>query len=117
RIGKQIEQRRLSGIGVADERDRRQARPHPRFALGAARLGKVTKFGLELVDATQQSPPVHLELRLTGTAGTDAAGLLAEGQASASPAASGGMVTPTSTIRSRIARSMRLNSRPLRRRL
>ena len=73
-----VEQRRLARVRVADQRDRAEVAAAARLALRCSRRRRDPQIALEPLDAPQQTPAVDLELRLAGTAGADAAALLAE---------------------------------------
>ncbi len=86
-IGQAVEQRRLAGVGVPDERELAVAAPGAAAALqrpGALHLAQVR---LQPVHAPHQAPAVDLELRLARPPGPDATGLLAQ---RAAPAAQPG---------------------------
>src|SRR5207248_3100196 len=85
-VGEAVEQCRLAGVRVADQRDGGDAGADARFSLRAPRLRQITELALQLGDSPEQTTQIDLELRLTRTAGPDAAGLLAEGPASAAQA-------------------------------
>jgi hypothetical protein len=72
RAGDAVEQRRLAGVGVADERHGLDVLA---LALGRLRVadpGVVDEVALELADPPHDAPAVDLELGLTGAATTDA---------------------------------------------
>ena len=73
-----VEQRRLAGVGVADEGDEPVARPVPAATLGAPGPVELAEVGLEATHPAGQPPAVDLELGLARAPGADAAGLLAE---------------------------------------
>ena len=73
-----VQQGRLAGIRVADERDRRELAAPASLALGGPGLGETLQLALELVHASLDAPPVDLELGLARAPGPDAAGLLAQ---------------------------------------
>src|SRR5207244_2242401 len=73
-----VQEGRLAGVRVADERDRRELTAPAGLALGGPGLGEALELALELVHASLDAPPVDLELGLARAAGPDAAGLLAE---------------------------------------
>ena len=66
-----VEQRRLPGIRVADERDDR--RPLAAAALLAPPRLHVVQLAFEMLDAQPDLAPIHLEFRLAGSARADAA--------------------------------------------
>ena len=68
-----VEQRRLAGVGVADDRDGGIEPPVAGAAGGAALLGDLLDPLLELLDALADQAPVGLELGLAGAPGADAA--------------------------------------------
>ena len=69
----QVEQRRLAGVGVADQRDRRDVGLLPALAQPGPPLPHVLDAGRDARDALPDPPPVGLELRLAGPARADAA--------------------------------------------
>ena len=74
-LGQRVEQRRLAGVGVADDRDDRQpARARARRRRPARCSPKLLDLLLEPVDALARAAPVDLELGLAGAAPADAAG-------------------------------------------
>src|SRR5581483_11223700 len=85
-IGELVQQSRLAGVGVADQRHAVQPGAGPGLALVAAVLAQLPELGLELGHPPQQPPAVDLQLRLPRTAGADATTLLAEGLAAAAEA-------------------------------
>src|SRR5260221_1892194 len=68
RVGQPVEQRRLAGIGVADQRDHRIGHALARGAMEGARPLGAFELVLELGDALADQPAVDLELALAGTA-------------------------------------------------
>ena len=77
-LAQPVEQRRLAGVGVADQGHRALATalaPPPLDPAGPVELAQV---GLEPAHPLHQSPAVDLELGLAGAPGADATGLLAE---------------------------------------
>ena len=66
-MGEVVEQRRLAGVGVADDRHRGEAAATTALALQVAGRGQVFELGFELGDAAHDSPPIDLELGLAGT--------------------------------------------------
>ena len=71
-----VEQRRLAGVRVPDERDGVEGRAAAALALRVPRAAEVAQVGLELGDATGDAAAVGLELGLAGAPpGADAAGL------------------------------------------
>ena len=78
RTGEPVEQAGLSGVGVARDRDRRDLVAHPLGLLGGAGGAELLELATQLGDAVVDPAAVRLELRLTGTATTDA---LAAGRA------------------------------------
>src|SRR6185437_556886 len=70
-----IEQRRLAGIRVTDQRDVPDRGAASRAALRLALAGDSSEPGLQHLDPRSDQPPVGLELRLAGSAQADAAGL------------------------------------------
>ena len=78
-VGEGVEQARLAGVGVADDRDRGQPAALALLALEVTRAGQLLEVDLELGDAAQHAPAVDLELGLAAAeAGADAAALLGE---------------------------------------
>ena len=71
--GEPVEQRRLAGVGVADERHRADRRLPPRLALRCPLPGDAREAFLERLDADAEQAPVRFELRLAGAAQPDAA--------------------------------------------
>ena len=78
-VGQRIEQRALSGVRVADDRDDGDARaaalPAPRRAVGAQPIDAIFQMG----DAIAHPAAIDLELRLARSAAADAAGQPREG--------------------------------------
>ena len=66
--GQAVEQRRLAGVRVADERDHRERHAAARFAMEVARALHVFELALELRDAVADGATVGFDLRFTGTA-------------------------------------------------
>ena len=68
-----VEERRLAGVGISDQRHRR----HPALVAALAQLAAPAPYLFDLVaedlDPRADPPPVHLELRLAGSARADAA--------------------------------------------
>ncbi len=74
--GQRVEQGRLAGIGVADQRHRRVGHALARFAMQAARTAHLLELLADDVDALADDAAVGLDLRLAGTAEkTEAAAL------------------------------------------
>ena len=71
--GQRAHQRRLAGVGVADERDRR-LRGAPAAARGGVLLDR-RELAAQLGDAVAHLAPVELERRLAGALAADAAAL------------------------------------------
>ena len=59
---------RFAGIRVADERYHRIGHASARLAMKRAGALHLDQLALELGDAVVDQPPVHLKLRLAGTA-------------------------------------------------
>ena len=79
RLGQRIEQRRLAGVGVADERDAQRAALLARAALRLVLLLDLLQARLHRLDALADHAPVELDLRLARAAAqADAAGLALE---------------------------------------
>jgi hypothetical protein len=72
RLGEPVEQRRLAGVGVADQRDGRDRRPLAAGRLGATDALVVPEVGLELADPAHDALAVDLELGLARATTTDA---------------------------------------------
>ena len=68
RAGQGVEQRRFSGVGIADQGNRRLGRPAPVVALQAPAGDHRFEFLLDADDAILDDPPVGLDLGLAGTA-------------------------------------------------
>src|SRR6185437_4547901 len=66
RAGERVEQRRLAGVGVADQRDRRQRGALALGALHGARALDVLEAPAKGGDAVARQPPVGLDLGLAG---------------------------------------------------
>ena len=78
-IGEGVEQRRLAGVGVADDRDRGQPTALALLALEVAGAVELLEVAIELADPPQDAPAVDLEPRLAAAeAHADAAALLGE---------------------------------------
>ena len=73
-----VEQRRLAGVGVADDRDREHLAAHARAALHRALPAELLEPLLQHLDPPPDQPPVGLELRLARAAQADAALLALE---------------------------------------
>ena len=73
--GQRIEQRRLAGVGVADERDRRHLATAARHARARAPATNRLELALERADTAADQAPVGFELRFARTAQADAAAL------------------------------------------
>ena len=78
RRGQPIEQRRLAGIRVADQRNRRHGPALPLAPRGVALHEHLVEAVVERLDAAADQAAVGLELRFTRTAQTDAALLALE---------------------------------------
>src|SRR5829696_8656197 len=63
-----VEERRLAGVGVADERDDRVGHAPAAFAMKAAGAGHRLEIALDARHALLNEPPIGLDLRLSGTA-------------------------------------------------
>ena len=66
--GQRVEQGRLAGIGVADQRHGRIGHPLARFPMQGAGLADMLELLADDVDALAEEPPVGLDLRLARTA-------------------------------------------------
>ena len=67
-LGQRVEERRLAGIRVADQRDDRMAGALAVLALQAPARDDRLELALDLGDAVADHPPVGLDLRLAGAA-------------------------------------------------
>src|SRR5947209_11084183 len=67
-FGQRIEQRRLAGIGIADESDRRERHVAPRFAMQSARALYLFELALDPRHPLLDETPVGFDLRLARTA-------------------------------------------------
>ena len=86
-VGEPVEQRRLAGVGVADDGDVGECATALRALRWVSRWRRdVAQLGLELVDAPHDAAAIDLELGLARATGADAAGLLAEARALAAQA-------------------------------
>ena len=72
-LRQQIEQRRLAGVRVADERDERHRRLLPAGARVTPPLPNRVDLFRDRVDSLTNTPAVGLEFRFTGSARADAA--------------------------------------------
>ena len=72
-IRQPIEERRLAGVGVADERDGRHRLLLPPFAQLRAALAHLVDLALDRLDADANPPAIGFELRFTRAARADAA--------------------------------------------
>ncbi len=72
-LGERIEQRRLSGIGVADQRDRRDGHGFAPLPLLAANPADILQLLLHVPDAAVDFAAIGFQLGLAGAAGADAA--------------------------------------------
>src|SRR5690606_35553123 len=66
--GQPVEKGRLSGIGVADQRDHRPRRALPLGALELARAARIVELAANARHAVADHPAVGLDLRFAGTA-------------------------------------------------
>ena len=73
RTGEPVQQARLSGIGVAGQRDGGNTRAPTRLALGSARSLHGPQLSPDLRHVRSDSSPVGFDFGLTRTAGTHAA--------------------------------------------
>ena len=73
-VGERVEQRRLAGVGVADDRHHRQLGLGAQRAPLLAPLAELLDLLLEQVDLLARAAAVDLELGLAGAAPADAAG-------------------------------------------
>ena len=87
-VGQGVEQRRLPGVGVADDRHRGEAAALALLALQVAGAVELLEVAIELADPAQDPPAIDLEPRLAATeAHADAAALLGEPGRGAAPQA------------------------------
>ena len=84
--GERIEERTLSGIGVADDGDCGHGNRFAALALLAAHAADRFEIDFELVDATLNAAAIGFELGFAGSAGADAAAELRHGFAAAGEA-------------------------------
>src|SRR6516165_9018315 len=77
-VGERVQERRLAGVRVADQADRRDGASVTRLALRRPRLGDALQVLLELRDSPLDPPTVDLQLGLTWSSGADATALLAQ---------------------------------------
>ena len=77
RAGERVEQGRLAGVGVADQRDARQFAAHARAAHLRALHFDFFQARLQLLDALLQQATVGFQLRFAGTAQADRTAALA----------------------------------------
>src|SRR5688572_3152273 len=76
-VRKRIEQRRLAGVGIADDRDRKHIAPDARAALHGALLLQLIQLSLQDLDSCCDVAPIELQLLLARTAGLAQAAALA----------------------------------------
>jgi hypothetical protein len=79
-LGERVEQRRLAGVRVAGQRDRRQVSALALGALGRARGADAVELAPQRRDAVAREAAVGLDLRLARSAGADAADAAARAQ-------------------------------------
>jgi len=72
-VGQEVHQRRLAGVGVADQRHRRKLSLGPPGALKRASALDFTQTALEPSEALANPPAVDLELGFAGSASADSA--------------------------------------------
>jgi len=77
-IGQAVQERGLPGIGVANDGNRPVTSPVAGLGLGRPVLADASEVGLQTGDPAHEPTAIHLQLRLPGSPGPDAAGLLAE---------------------------------------
>ena len=77
-IGQAVQERGLPCIGVANDGNRPVASPVAGLGLGRPVLADTSEVGLQAGDPAHEPTTIHLQLRLSGSPGPDAAGLLAE---------------------------------------
>ena len=85
-VGQAVEQRRLPGVGVADQGQLAMAAAGAAASLQRPGALDLAQVGLEAVHPADQTAPVDLELGLARSPRADAAGLLAERGAPAAQA-------------------------------
>ena len=73
--GEQIEQGRFAGVGIANDRGDRPLMTLPPLALNGAMLAHILQIALETRDPFLDAAAIDFELRFTGAARADAAGL------------------------------------------
>ena len=71
-VGEAVQQRRLAGVGVADDGDVGAGCAGAALRWVSRCRRDVAQLGLELVDPAHHAAPVDLELGLAGTTGADA---------------------------------------------
>ncbi len=76
-VGQPVEQRRLAGVGVADQRHGRERHPPARRALQAAGAPHLLQLALQLADAARRSGGGRFDLGFAGTAHDPEAAALA----------------------------------------
>src|SRR6185369_6979093 len=72
-----VEERRLAGVGVADDRDREHVAPHPGTPLHVSLFSQGLQLGLENPYPLRDIAPVELDLLLARAAGGAEAAALA----------------------------------------
>jgi len=72
-LGEGIEQRRLAGVGIADQRDRESLAAPARTALGLVLLAQLGQAHAQGLDAVADQPAVGLELGFARAAQADTA--------------------------------------------
>ena len=90
-VGQLVEERRLSGIGVAHQRHGGQPAAPAGFPLQASLFGEASQIALETGHAANDAAPIHLQLRLSWAPGPDATSLLGQ---LPSPTAQAGQPVP-----------------------
>ncbi len=82
-LGEPVEERRLAGVGVPDQRHHGDLGPSPCLGVGGPGLTDSGQLALELGDPFQDAAAIRLQLGLTRAAGVDAGTESAHLQASA----------------------------------
>src|ERR1051325_2316385 len=78
-VGERVEQRRLAGVGIPDDRNYRKLIPGSYLSSFLTPLALRLDVALEAVDAIANTAAIHLQFCFTGTAPADAAGQARKG--------------------------------------